>query len=237
LEPIRDVGLHCPNGSVCVAPQNIPTNRLSFVFDREYKLSGASGETLTFDHYQLQPTMVYEQDTFWKDLCALFDGYVVHSGCATASLTGSEIKIRTSATSSSRDVPSTSEHSTSSSSSSASATTLPSSNPARDSTFFRLENRIPCVGRRCAVQHCLYRCWFDETQTPSDRFDAMVLFFWDDLYEEPFDELSLDENNQWAVNFMIKCLKSYPPAFDDPSGSPNPQIFWEQALFELRQGQ
>ncbi len=115
--------------------------------------------------------------------------------------------------------------------------TLLSFNPFGNSTFFRLENKRPCVGPVSAVQHCLYRCWYDETQPPSRRMDAMVLFFWDDLYDKPLNELGLDEKNEWSVSFMIACLETYPPSSDDPSGSPNSQIFGEQALNELQEGQ
>lgn len=224
LGPMKDVGPHCIDGSVCIAPQNVKHDRLAFVFDREFKLSsGASDETLTFVHYQLQPTIAYDQKDLWIDLCETIEGYVVRS----------ETKMRTSSNST-RDVTTTSEHSTSSHPSPASEETLPS---LGDSTFFRLENQIPCIGPVCAVQHCLCRCWFDETQTPSDRFDAMVLFFWDDLYNQPLNELGLDESNQWAVSFMITCLERYRPSPEEISKDPFSQIVWKHAMDELQKGQ
>lgn len=109
--------------------------------------------------------------------------------------------------------------------------------PAGNSNFFRLENQRPCIGPVCAVQHCLYRCWYDETQTPSRRMDAMVLAFWDDLYDKPLCELGLKEKNEWSVSFMIYCLETYPPSPKEISKDPLSQINWEHALKELQQGQ
>lgn len=99
--------------------------------------------------------------------------------------------------------------------------------------LFQPGNSFPTAGVEHTIKYSLRRFWLDESKPSGDRFDAMVLLFWDDLSTKSVSEIISDDRNQWAVDFMRMCVTSYPPTENEMREHIYLETVYMRAVYEL----